>query len=89
MCFPGRGQQSSPEVSFVNPQLLSKHYPTGRFCEGDSLELRCKAVLFNHLTNFKSSSFNQFWQLNYFLNSRIVKSWELDRDKIGDPEVSV
>lgn len=37
-----------------------------------------------HLTNFESSSFNQFWQLNYFLKFRIAKTWERDRDQMGD-----
>lgn len=35
LCFLGRGQQrKSPDVNFVSPQLLSKHYPTGPSVEG-------------------------------------------------------
>lgn len=72
VCFPGRGRQKrSPDVNFASPQLWWKHYPAGRLCEGDLLERPCEAV--------KSSSFNPFWQLNYFLKSRIAKTWERDK----------
>lgn len=41
-----------------------------------------------HLTNFESSSFNQFWQLNYFLKFRTAKTWGRDRDQMGELKTS-
>lgn len=65
------------------------------FVKGKLLEPLRKAVFYHstnffyHLTNFKRSSFGQFWQLNYFLKSRIEITWEWDRDKTGDLKIVI